>query len=62
MSQPAPGKSHRQDISFLQITRMFPDDATAEQWFVKNRWPNGPECPSCNSNRVSEVKSRKPQP
>lgn len=62
MSQAAPGKAYRQGISLLQITRMFPDDETAERWFIETRWPSGPVCPSCGSNRVSEVKSRKPQP
>ena len=32
--------------------QMFPDDATAEQWFEKLRWPNGPKCPHCGSSNV----------
>ena len=32
--------------------QMFPDDATAEQWFEKLRWPNGPKCPHCGSHNV----------
>ena len=32
--------------------QMFPDDATAEQWFEKLRWPNGPKCPHCGSQNV----------
>ena len=31
---------------------MFPDDKTAEQWFVAKRWPNGVTCPHCNSDNV----------
>ena len=33
---------------------MFPDDATAEQWFIDNRWPNGITCPACGSDNVKE--------
>ena len=37
----APGKSHREGISFEKLFQMFPDDATAEKWFVEQRWPDG---------------------
>ena len=33
---------------------MFPDDATAERWFIDNRWPNGITCPTCGSDNVKE--------
>ncbi len=35
------GKSNRKGISLVGIMQKFPDDATAEAWFVKLRWPNG---------------------
>ena len=31
---------------------MFPDSDTAEEWFVKSRWPEGVACPHCGSVRV----------
>ena len=62
MAQQAPGKHYREGISLLELTRMFPDDATAEQWFIEQRWPNGVYCPKCGSFNVAERKSRKPQP
>ena len=31
---------------------MFPDDATAQAWFVEKRWPDGPYCPACGSVNV----------
>ena len=31
---------------------MFPDDKSAEQWFVNQRWPDGPVCPHCQSPNV----------
>ena len=41
---------------------MFPDDAVAEHWFVKTRWPGGVHCPCCGSLNVQERETRKPQP
>ena len=58
----APGKHHRKGLSLLRITRMFPDDAAAERWFVETRWPNGVVCPRCTSANVAIVRTRKPQP
>ena len=62
MAKGGPGKHYREGLSILQLTRMFPDDATAERWFVENRWPNGVTCPRCGSLNILHVKSRKPQP
>ena len=52
MSQKAPGKSSRQGLSLLQITAMFPDDRTAQDWFAQCWWPNGPTCPYCGTTNV----------
>ena len=41
-------------LSLLQITRQFPDNESAEQWFIKHRWKNGVECTHCGSKRVTE--------
>ncbi|MCY3851967.1 MAG: IS1595 family transposase [Gammaproteobacteria bacterium] len=49
-------------MSFIEVMDMFPDDATAEQWFIEQRWPNGIHCPHCESDNVAERKNRKPQP
>ena len=62
MTQNAPGKHFRQGLSLLQITAMFPDDATAEAWFVKVRWADGVACSLCGSVNVYERPSRKPLP
>lgn len=62
MVHKAPGKSHRKGISLLQLTRLFPDDATAEAWFVAQRWPQGIHCPFCDSDNIQERPTRKPQP
>ena len=31
MSKKAPGKSHREGISIIELTEMFPDEASASQ-------------------------------
>ena len=49
----------RQKISLVQIMNIFPDDETAEQWFINNRWTNGISCPYCNSHNVTERKTAK---
>ena len=62
MGSRAPGKSHRKGLTVFELTRMFPDDRAAEEWFVKTRWPNGVHCPACGSFDVQERPTRKPQP
>ena len=52
MAHKAPGKSFRKGLSLVDITRMFPDNETAERWFIETRWPDGPRCPHCDSDRV----------
>ena len=52
MRTKAPGKAFRKGISLKQIMRLFPDNATAEQWFIEQRWPDGMCCPLCGSVNV----------
>ena len=44
----------RQKISLTQITAMFPDDATAETWFIQSRWPHGVRCPFCHGDAIAD--------
>ncbi len=46
----APGKEFRKGIS--QFISEYPTDEAAEQWFIRNRWPNGICCPKCGSVNV----------
>ena len=62
MAHKAPGKHFRRGLSFVQVSRMFPDDATAEAWFIKTRWPDGVHCLACGSVNIQERNTRKPQP
>lgn len=57
-----PGRAYRKGLSLVEIMRMFPDDDSAEQWFVKTRWPDGITCPHCDADTITVVKSRKPMP
>ena len=62
MAGKAPGRSHREGITLLDIVKEFDTPEKGEAWFIKKRWPDGVTCPFCQSKRVSEVPSRKPQP
>jgi len=52
MTQKATGKSHRKGLTIIELMRMFHDDSTAEKWFAKQHWPDGPFCPHCGSFNV----------
>ena len=58
----APGQAHRAGISVIELAKMFPDDATAEAFFIEERWPDGPECPYCESDNVQSGASHKTMP
>ena len=62
MPQKAPGRCDREGLSLLELFDMFPDDETAERWWVAQRWPNGVACSECGSLNVQHRKTRKPQP
>ena len=62
MAHSAPGRHYRRGLTLVQLARMFPDNATAERWFVETRWPDGVHCPCCGSLNVQERPTRKPQP
>lgn len=57
-----PGKSYRDGISLIEIMRKFPDDATAEAWFIERRWPDGIHCPHCGSDNVQTGAKHKTMP
>ena len=46
------GHSERRGLIVVQLLRMFPDNDTAERWFEKQRWPDGPVCPDCGCMRA----------
>ena len=62
MAKNAPGKHYRKGITLIDAVKLFDTEEKAEAWFVAQRWPDGVICPFCESDRVSEIASRKPQP
>ena len=58
-SSAAPGKSHRQGITLIELTRLFPDEDAARTWFEAQVWPNGRACPHCGSVRTHEASHAK---
>ena len=62
MASNAPGKHYRKGISLIEAVEMFSDPDFTEAWFVEQRWPDGVECPACNSQDIQHRTTRKPQP
>lgn len=62
MANTAPGKHFRKGITLVELFQMFPDDDTAETWFVKSRWPDGVHCPHCQGDRITERGNHPTQP
>ena len=62
MTRKAPGKSHRTGISIIELTEMFPDEASAVRWFEEIVWPDGRHCPHCGSWDTKETPNAKPMP
>ena len=57
-----PGRSDRTGISLKELFDRFPDDAAAEAWFIKLRWPDGICCPHCGSVNVKTGCAHKTMP
>ena len=51
-----PGKSYRKGMTLMDLFDMFPDNETAERWFVETRWPEGMRCPRCEGGNVAPRK------
>ena len=62
MAYKAPGKHFREGVSVRKFFKLFPDDNTAEAWFVKQRWPDGVTCPHCHSENVQTNCAHKSMP
>ena len=52
MTRNAPGKYYRKGLSLKALFKLFPDDTTAERWFVQARWAGVIACPACGSVNV----------
>ncbi len=49
-------------LTLTDLFDRFPDDAAAERWLVRKRWPDGVQCPGCASDDVQARPTHKPQP
>ena len=59
----APGKSHREGVSVLEMSEMFATEQHAIDWFEGLHWPDGRICClRCGSDDAYRVKSAKPMP
>ena len=57
-----PGKSYRKGISLIEAVQKFSDESKANDWFVERRWPDGIRCALCDSDKVTERKSKRLTP
>ena len=62
MGTKGPGRAFRKGVTLFELMDMFPDEATAMQWFESVVWPNGRCCGHCGSTRTSTVPNAKPMP
>lgn len=62
MPRKAPGKSHCEGITLVQLMEMFPDETAATKWFENVVWKDTRCCGHCGSTRTSEVPNAKPMP
>ena len=62
MTQKAPGKSHRQGITLMELADMFPDEQSAVDWFETVVWGGERRCGHCEGTDTYRVKSGQPMP
>ena len=55
-----PRRSERTGLSEFELFEMFPDEASAREWFEDFRWQDGRFCGHCRSDNTHPVKSGKP--
>ncbi len=54
----APGKSHREGISLLELGEIFPDEESAIKWFESIYWPQERCCGRCGSTKTVEAEHK----
>lgn len=59
MARKAPGKSHREGLTIVELVDMFPTEEAATAWFEATIWPEGRHCPKCGSLRTREASHKK---
>lgn len=51
--------SNVSDSSMFALMDQYPDEASAEQYFIDKRWPDGVRCTKCNSAEVYDSKTKR---
>ena len=59
MPHKGPGKANRRGITLRGLLKRWPNDAAAEKWFIKTRWPNGIACPRPGCGSMNVLKKSK---
>ena len=62
MAKKAPGKSHREGLTIVQLMDMFPTEEAATAWFESIVWDDGRHCPKCGAVNTKAVPNAKPMP
>ena len=62
MTKKAPGKSHREGMTLVQLMDRFATEHHAVEWFESIFWPSDRCCGHCGSMNTYETPKRKPQP
>ena len=57
-----PWKKRTNRVSVFELFEMFPDEASAREWFEDLRWQDGRYCGHCGSESTYPVKNEKPMP
>lgn len=55
MSNTGLGHSDGNGLCIVQLSEMFPDEASARKWFEDTVWPDGRVCPRCEGDNTYEV-------
>ena len=62
MAGQAPGKAHREGITLAQLTKLFPNEEVATEWFESIVWSGERCCGHCGSLDTKTVPNAKPMP
>jgi transposase-like protein len=54
--------SKKEEFSFYQFFKQFPDEEAARQFFETKRWKHEKYCPHCGSLEITECKDHRPMP
>ena len=55
MTHKAPGKTHREGLSLIEVMDMFLSEDAAREWIESVVWPNGRCCGKCGGTRTREA-------